>query len=278
MVDQYYTIGTLTQSIIEGIGDVSSKVSVNSWLSAQRVYEVSLKHRAALVREKMMLRSPISKQSEQTMVGLKLRKADLNLNDLETPAGCMFLVSVDVLPTVLKWVSLTSNTGMRKFDYIEWDNLKSVLSSRHEAKKYQDYFGYLNMDGGVRLFVYAANPYSIQENTTVGGLEIYDHSTLELGVRNKLGKAVRFNSLLRSTSLTAIFYDPLEVQKINWKTGELAYPCKLFEDYAYVHDPDVIGEIANRTRVELLGDKQGIRQDDLQDAEDTSLVQKSRER
>lgn len=121
--------------------------------SSKAIIQLLYNNRARVVKEYIDSKMPLSHQTIQTLPCIKLEEADM-IEDLKIErSGCVWLRSVDPLPTTIKSFSVSSLIGNQSFDYVEWDKLRHKLNSRHKGTRDGKYWTYRDTGDGLRLYI-----------------------------------------------------------------------------------------------------------------------------
>lgn len=97
----------------------------------------------------------LDKHNQQTLPCIKLEEVDKVDNPCAPPTGCIWLKSTEVLPRMIKMISVTSIDGNINFNSVDWTKFKYKKSSRIKSNKSKKY--YTTKDTGDGTFLYVLN-------------------------------------------------------------------------------------------------------------------------
>lgn len=121
--------------------------------SSKAIIQLLYNNRARVIKEYLDNKMALSHQTIQTLPCIKLEEVDMIEGIDQERSGCVWLRSVDPIPTTIKTFSVTSTVGSLNFDYVEWDKLRLKLNSRNKGIREGRYWTYRDTGEGLRLYV-----------------------------------------------------------------------------------------------------------------------------
>ena len=110
-------------------------------------------NRARVIKEAIDKRMTLSHQTIQTLACISLEEADMIEDLKQERSDCVWLRSIEPVPTSITTFSVTSTIGSTNFDYVEWDKLRHKMNSRSSSIRNGKYWTYRDTGDGVRLYI-----------------------------------------------------------------------------------------------------------------------------
>lgn len=121
--------------------------------SSLAILHLLLNNRAKVVKEALDKKLILSHQTIQTLGCIKLEETDMIENIPQDRSGCLWLRSVDPVPTTIESFSVVSTLGNTRFHFVEWDKLRHKLNSRSKSIREGRYWSYRDTGDGLRIYV-----------------------------------------------------------------------------------------------------------------------------
>lgn len=122
-------------------------------LSNLAILHLLLNNRARVIKQAIDERWRLSHQTIQTLACIGLEEADMVEFKGYEKSGCLWMRSIDVVPSSIATFGTYSIIGGENFDFVEWDKLRHKMSSRSRAIRDGRYWTYRNIGDGLRIYL-----------------------------------------------------------------------------------------------------------------------------
>lgn len=132
--------------------DMTGYTSDDTSLSDYALYEQLISSRATIITDRNK-KEYFTHTMFQTIPCVMFEEVDAAECGLIPMSGCKILKSTCPIPNPIKLISVTSQLGNLKFDYIRWDQIEGKVNSRIDSVKNSTYCTIRNIGNDQYLYI-----------------------------------------------------------------------------------------------------------------------------